>query len=139
MKELDEIRQMKDAYDKKIEEHGKEILKLAFSNFFKKHPEVLGVRWEQYTPYFNDGDVCTFYIFPFTFRTKDTPEDGGDYEDGWEDWYVYNTNNDTATKAAVKKLERDIKEDDVFLAVFGDHVRVTATLNGFDVEEYMHD
>ena len=27
---------------------------------FDKHPKLEAVSWTQYTPYFNDGDVCEF-------------------------------------------------------------------------------
>lgn len=47
-------------------------------------PEVEAVRWEQYTPYFNDGDVCTFSAndVSIKFTGKDT---GGDREDGFSE------------------------------------------------------
>lgn len=40
-----------------------------FEQFFAENPNVGGVVWTQYTPYFNDGDECVFrvndkYLFP---------------------------------------------------------------------------
>lgn len=45
-------------------------------------PEVESVRWEQYTPYFNDGDVCEFGIGDvyIKFIGQDS---GGDRDDGF--------------------------------------------------------
>lgn len=48
------------------------------------YPEVEAVRWEQYTPYFNDGDVCEFGVREP--RIKFVGEDaGGDYDDGFSE------------------------------------------------------
>lgn len=33
----------------------------AFGEIFDKYPKVKTIGWPQYTPYFNDGDVCEFY------------------------------------------------------------------------------
>jgi len=43
-------------------------------------PGVDAVQWEQYTPYFNDGDVCVFSVHEPEFRMmpivrKETPEE----------------------------------------------------------------
>ncbi|WP_074344742.1 hypothetical protein [Mycobacteroides abscessus] len=46
-------------------------------------PEVVSVRWTQYTPYFNDGDACTFSVHEARTKLVDTDEDAGDYEDGF--------------------------------------------------------
>jgi hypothetical protein len=43
-----------------MKREGKEALKEAFVEFFDKHPEAKEILWTQYTPYFNDGDACTF-------------------------------------------------------------------------------
>jgi hypothetical protein len=32
-----------------------------------------------------------------------------------------------------------VRDEDVFESIFGDHVRVTATSAGFEIEEYNHD
>ena len=34
------------------------IFKDVFKNFFDKNPAITAVIWNQYTPYFNDGDTC---------------------------------------------------------------------------------
>lgn len=34
-----------------------------FLNPFLAEPRLLGVCWEQYTPYFNDGDTCEFGVY----------------------------------------------------------------------------
>lgn len=41
------------------------------------------VRWSQYTPYFNDGEVCEFSVGEPRFHTADMEEESGDYGDGY--------------------------------------------------------
>lgn len=45
------------------------------------------VRWDQYTPYFNDGDICEFYVNEPRFHTPEVGEEDGDDEDGFIDTY----------------------------------------------------
>lgn len=48
---------------------------------FEQHPDITGFAWAQYTPYFNDGDACTFSanIDEITIRAKVPPKEG-DYD-----------------------------------------------------------
>lgn len=55
---VDKVSELK----KLMQEQGKEALKEAFKEFFAAHPEATAVVWTQYTPYFNDGDACTFSV-----------------------------------------------------------------------------
>ena len=41
---------------------GKDALSVAFKDFFASTPGVKSVFWDQYTPYFNDGDECVFHV-----------------------------------------------------------------------------
>lgn len=50
-----------------------------FSDTFENYPEISHFRWEQYTPYFNDGDSCEFSRHEINAFTA---EDDGKY---WED------------------------------------------------------
>jgi hypothetical protein len=38
----------------------RDAISAAATAFFARHPGVHGIRWTQYTPYFNDGDACEF-------------------------------------------------------------------------------
>ncbi|MBM4707887.1 hypothetical protein GS982_01575 [Rhodococcus hoagii] len=46
-------------------------------------PEVEAVRWEQYTPYFNDGDACEFGIREVRIKFVGGDEEAGEREDGF--------------------------------------------------------
>ena len=69
----------------------------------------------------------------------------GSDESVWIDDHDYGEYNEEAIPNAVatnsvvlRKMLGKI-DDDVFLEMFGDHVRVFATREGFDVQEYDHD
>ncbi len=165
---------------KLMQEQGKEALKEAFKEFFAAHPEATKVVWTQYTPYFNDGDACTFSVGEielkvdpsmlatdaqklFGYGTEDE-EDDSDYRygDGCAAQLIEKLDSENCTyadpcKAAGvehRKLtagEKSLVEDfqdlsravenipEVLEMVLGDHVKVVATAEGFDVEEHDHD
>lgn len=144
-----EMQALRETYQKR----GQEIFKLAFKEFFDANPEVHVVGWRQYTPYFNDGDTCEFNCYAeyaFVSNAKDYEnirwgEYSGDDENVWVEDADYGDTNEelipksvSANSAALRKLLAKIDED-VFLDMFGDHVQVFATREGFDVQDYDHD
>lgn len=44
---------------------GKKAMRQVFSKFFEENPDTLYVFWQQYTPYFNDGEQCEFGVHDF--------------------------------------------------------------------------
>jgi hypothetical protein len=52
--------------------------------FFDKAPEGTTITWAQYTPYFNDGDACTFRVGSTEVRFK--PLEGDDKEMAEEEY-----------------------------------------------------
>ena len=144
-----EMQALRETYQKR----GQEIFKLAFKEFFEANPEVHVVGWRQYTPYFNDGDTCEFRCYAeyaFVSNAKDYEniqwgEYSGDEEGVWVADSDYGDTNPEmipdsviANTDALRNLLAKIDED-VFLDMFGDHVQVFATREGFDVQEYDHD
>lgn len=169
MKEIDKIekeikalnkerQEIQSKYQTKMQEHLKGLTKA----FFKDNPQVTAFVWTQYTPYFNDGDECTFRRNEIS--ATNCPLDEVDrirydeYEGEAENVFVSNFSDwfmkSDYCKDERKKIEEsgvDIKavrqfvkilgsiDDDVYLETFGNHVRVAATAQGFDIEEYDHD
>ncbi|MEH1056015.1 hypothetical protein V6U89_12475 [Micromonospora sp. CPCC 206171] len=114
--------------------------------------------WQQYTPYFNDGEPCHFGIDRLWVRTTaDRPDADPDdlrvgrYEDphptlGWRGWeagreWPY-TGADEPRYERVRALADALAEggfDDVLLDAFGDHATVTVRRDGIAVQFYEHD
>lgn len=144
-----EMQALRETYQKR----GQEIFKLAFKEFFEANPEVHVVGWRQYTPYFNDGDECVFQCYAeyaFVSNAKDYEnirwgEYEGDEEGVWCSDGDYGDHNKEMIPESVEKNADALRkllskiDEDVFLDMFGNHVQVFATREGFDVQDYDHD
>jgi hypothetical protein len=104
-------------------------------------PQLVGVRWFQYTPYFNDGDECVFGLHGAEFSV------GGDYEylSTWKDYFDKATGldkNGLTTKQVETLLDFESNLgsiEEMLKIAFGDHAQVTLTSDGIETEEYEHD
>lgn len=98
------------------------------------------IRWDQYTPYFCDGDTCYFGVNEVRAKFAGTEPGDEDDEDDEEFEYSYELKGTKKTVAEkVQAAVSSIAEEDME-SVFGDHVQVTYTRDkGFEVEEYEHD
>lgn len=135
MSKLAEILEMKRKYQEMMQKEGQKALKAEFAEFFEKNPSVKAVKWQQYTPYFNDGEPCEFSVREFYFEVDGVECESSDYDDGF--FSTWSRGAPKTTVAAVRRLSEI--DDEIFEACFGDHVEVTATRKGFKVEEYDHD
>ncbi len=121
---------------------------------------IESVGWDQYTPYFNDGDPCEFNVCELYFRTTAD----ADVEDTYElevgfgvhpslggcttEWvgrerivHPYAGNHE-ALHDACSALSRAIESgafDHVLLDAFGDHATVVMQATGITVDTYDHD
>lgn len=126
---------------------------LAQIDEFLAVPGVRGLVWDQYTPYFNDGDPCEFSINEVRALVEgvDAFDENYDfdYNTGFSSWELSNWKtgepielpggvDSIAIKNALDKLQTSSWES-VVLTNFGDHASVTATKDGFNVEFYEHD
>lgn len=154
-----------------LKEKQKEIAKLkaeaqqmasdAFDSFckeiFEKHPKIESFGWSQFTPYFNDGDTCTFSV------NTDYISINGEYVDDskWVnettvvDWGTWNRELRVYEgRVEVPNLDYDAElakgsdeiteflrnfDNDFYITRFGDHAEITVTKDGVDVDEYEHD
>lgn len=118
--------------------------------FFESAPNVQAVVWSQYTPYFNDGEECTFSVNTPVFVTKnfdpENLEDPYEYEDDEEYgsesfYYAGQLQNCEFENAQVCFDFSNIiqSEEELMEAVFGNHVAVYLTRDEVYVEEYSHD
>ena len=117
--------------------------------FFDMNPEIRVIKWSQYTPYFNDGDSCIFNVHEPTFSNSepDNVTCWGELEEERDREFAFQGEWSIPTHLEHKE---DVFEDftrvicssemkDVLHGMFGDHVCVTCTSEGIDVEEYEHD
>jgi hypothetical protein len=132
-----------------------EQLRAEFSSilapFFEKSKLINSISWTQYTPYFNDGDECTFSCnFGDIYVNGSLPEDLDRY--GWEVKHplsggkyakeVQGKNWDIEEYKIVYEIQEALESipEEFYLEMFGDHVQVTCNRDGsLLVEEYEHD
>jgi hypothetical protein len=124
---------------------------------FEEHPKVKSFGWHQYTPYFNDGDTCTFSAnTDYIYINGDSADDADwvsennitNYGTWNRDKRVYegrtevpNFNYDPELVKANDEIREFLRnfDDDFFMSQFGDHAEVTITAEGVSVDEYEHD
>lgn len=151
---ISEHQKMLDEYNKlraEFQERGKKVLKDSFKGFFDANPKIRAVSWTQYTPYFNDGEPCTFSVHDMWALDKkgyNEWKDNGGYAEEYSvasNWAYGEPEGDDRLTAKERKSVQDFLAlvhklpDDLFEDMFGDHVEVIATREGFEVEEYSHD
>ena len=144
MTTIEKLLEQKNACYKKIEqtkdeikEIGKSIFKVGSEEIFNKYPKLECISWEQYTSYFCDGDPCEFYSRHndyyyvngisgdgYNYQTKD---EEGDYDFNIEEFEILTEDIDS--------FMENFNDEDMEL-LFGDHVKVTITRSGVDVESY---
>lgn len=151
---------------KQFQADAQEMFRGITKEFFDKNPSITAFKWAQYTPYFNDGDPCEFRVNAPTFTNApldelDEVSSYGEYEGETEGVWATDTvrwvlesdseyNKDSKHLLQASNVDVDSCEkmsgmiqcdemEEVMLDMFGDHVEIVATRNGFDVEEYDHD
>jgi hypothetical protein len=130
---------LKKEVTKEATKAGKKEIKAHLDEIFAAHPEIKGIRWKQYTPYFNDGDPCEFSVREALVSFGE--ETGGDYDDGYVGTYELKNKKHPALKA-IQEFSELIQSEgmsDVMQTVFDDHVQVTVTPADVEVESYEHD
>lgn len=122
-------------------------MKKVFAAFFAEFPQVKTIHWTQYTPYFNDGDECTFRLNEMWFTTTEYTELNerecayGEGDDGQiNDWGK--RIDDIALKTAIDTLSSAMNSsmmENVLKTTYGDHAWVRVHKDGVDVEDFEHD
>ena len=124
---------------------------------FEKYPKIESFGWNQYTPYFNDGDTCTFSA------NTDYLSVNGEYVDDCEwtgatrvtNWGTYNRETkvyDGRVEVPNEKYDKELEDatdeirnflhtfdDDFYIRKFGDNSEITVTKEGVEVDDYDHD
>jgi hypothetical protein len=122
---------------KQLKDTGGKFLVEIFAHLFEKYPKVKGYTWNQYTPYFNDGDECTFrccYDDGSVIVEKNGEEVTVDWRCDDEDLCE---EMEDVTDEFVKTFPSF--SDDDMRDFFGDHATVTIRPTGVEVSHYDHD
>lgn len=119
---------------KAAREMAKEAFSIAAAALFAEEPKLESFGWRQYTPYFNDGDVCTFGVY------YDEPDINGercyDLEEG---------NEHKLSKQDIERLETKICKliasfEEADMEYMFNEGLITVYRNGKSkVEDYSHD
>lgn len=145
---LEEIQAAKKAFDDAVALHGRNAVVIAVREVFEKVPEVQSIRWQQYTPYFNDGDACEFSVNDPSYKFDGVDEEAGDYGDGYIDNWSLTYNSET--KPLYEKYGSIFQSfahtmcntlEKVLEVTFGDHivVQIDRGSEDFLIEDYYHD
>lgn len=152
MEILDQIKLKIDGIKKQKEELTAALRKdfaPLFSDLFSKSKIVKSFGWNQYTPYFNDGEECVFgvnadYIY-INGRYEEDFNGEDDFFNETHGWGQNKVGNPFYIKEEAEVFQQ-IKEilksipDEFYRNLFGDHVTVTVKSDGtIETEEYDHD
>jgi len=143
----DRLAEMEAKRKEMVEEIRKEFPNL-LKPLFERSELIKSISWTQYTPYFNDGDECTF-------RVSHDININGEYKDdiSWYSWkYKYFVQKGEYKEesdewnleecAIVEEIEKVLENipENFYKDLFGDHCEVTVNSDGtISVDEYEHD
>lgn len=157
---MQEINVKRQTLDEQLKEISGKFFAEQSKMLFEQFPDLKSFSWTQYTPYFNDGDECTFgantkypSIKLSDSEDKDQEDEEFDDEDDDDDYIsIYNVKktedgryidkHEIGEKGEVEITDRkrivafEVKEfltefeDDSLITMFGDHVRVTVSRDG---------
>ncbi|TXH11329.1 MAG: hypothetical protein E6R04_01745 [Spirochaetes bacterium] len=159
---IEEVKALRKTYLDKLSDAFEDVLKSLAGEIFERDAGIKGISWVQYTPYFNDGDPCTFSIYDAQFcmspedveqnETFLSPESEIELDEetfvcASISGYGLDERSTPSQKARFKPLVELLSEVDSVLATFeeaaqdfyGDGVRVFVTREGITTEEYNHD
>lgn len=142
--ELQQVREQIKQLQQKARAMSHELFVEGSKQIFADFPELISVSWRQYTPYFNDGDTCTFRAcneYP-AFVILVDGEEVEDEEFSPSEWakkYMDEKLLPFYDKMTAVQQWLSAFDEDYLLATFGDHAQVTLTRDGVDVGSYDHD
>lgn len=141
MKPQDEFKTLKAKFEKETQAL-QDRIKASFSDMakevFETLPKINSFRWNQYTPYFNDGDTCEFSANKdeYSIRVNGRCDD---YEDEANEGEELEDSEYEQAKDLISGFLSSF-DDTLLKGIFGDHAEITVNRNGtVSVDEYSHD
>ena len=149
---FDELVEKQRALQKEFQTTAQALFKETTKEFFEQNPLVNSIVWTQYTPYFNDGDTCEFSVGSATYTNAIDGDSirWGEYDGDEENIWVYGDDcygepvpvpeeMNTELCDSFDRMLQSSEMEAVMKAMFDDHVKVIATRDGFDVQDFDHD
>lgn len=139
MTKLDEILKNIEDSAQQFKEQMQLALQSGYKALFEQHPECKFFVLRCYTPYFNDGDECSYSVYMEAPNDYDeaveqfTDSTSAPYLELHKD--VTRLNWETAAYKNLEKLIRAIPND-IFRSAYGDHVVVLVTPNFAAINDY---
>ena len=121
VEEIDKLKQ-------ELTQKARDGLMQCLKELFEMHPEVKKLQFTAYTPYWNDGDECTYWCNASS-----------------ADINVSDDDEEEDCPKVSQKVERIFRnalgtiDDDTWKEIVGDHALVIITPQGIDVQEYEHE
>jgi hypothetical protein len=137
---LEEVKAAKEeiaSLKKEVEKKVKSVFHNALKKIFTENSNLKKIEWRCYTPYFNDGDVCT-YRSSHDYADINGVGDYGDDEEDEKAWEALGETEQERLSKVVGDFMKNWDSTDM-MSLFGDHVKVTATPAGIETEHYDHD
>lgn len=156
---LDKMNKIRDDLKKAEKAASKDIMDV-LKKMMADNPLIVGLKWQQYTPSFNDGEPCVFSISgPFIkFDEKisgagdndadEEQENGGFLDANYDiDDDFYKKKSDIFNFKEIKELKKTVKDvcavyshleamDTQLQEMFGDNIEVIVTKDGVETEDY---
>lgn len=127
---LENLEKKKSKLEREIMTGNQELFKLELHDIFKQNPKLESFSWRQFTPYWNDGEECTFEVYGEYPRINGLDDDF-DEEDTDLKREEFDNLSEIVSSFIYDYDQEYLKE------VFGDHVRVTIYSDGeIEVSEY---
>ena len=148
---LENIKEKLAALEAQKQETLKELQKdfpLIFKPLFEKSEKIQSIGWRQYTPYWNDGDECTFRANTnYLIINGEDLDDFDNKEDFfnkeiWDNGTKINPNYIENEGNVIKEFKEILSEipEEFYKELFGDHITVIIERSGeIMTEEYEHD
>ena len=121
VEEIDKLKQ-------ELTQKARDGLMQCLKELFEMHPEVKKLQFTAYTPYWNDGDECTYWC-----NAAYADVNVGD-DDEEENYPKVSKAVTDIFRQALRQLDSDTWYD-----IVGDHALVIITPQGIDVQEYEHE
>jgi hypothetical protein len=144
MSKFDEVARRLEKVMDDAKKEAKDAFVAELKDIFNRVPDLKVIKWVQYTPYFNDGDACTFRVGELIGSNHLDVNHYGEYEeDVPDDLLIYGGYGEVRWNVPdLHSLEKFMNTDlgeSVLLFAFGDHVEITVTPNGIDIDDFDHD